>query len=216
MSTNAAAWPFSFVYDQRPSSEFLPAWTCERTGQTAGAGRAQSKLTFRDPASGLRGRCEITEFVGHAALEWVLHFENRGPRDTSLLEAIRALDIRLPAGTNAPTLRYARGATCSLDDFQPLTEIGCVEGLYAFWDELLRRHPHLLIDNCASGGRRIDLETMSRSVPLWRTDFPGDPLGKQCHTYGLSFWVPLNGTGAVNPAHDSDYALRSSLSSALE
>ncbi len=81
---------------------------------------------------------------------------------------------------------------------------------------MLRRHPHLLIDNCASGGRRIDLETMSRSVPLWRTDFPGDPLGKQCHTYGLSFWVPLNGTGAVNPAHDSDYALRSSLSSALE
>ena len=27
-------------------------------------------------------------------------------------------------------------------------------GLYAFWDELLARHPHLMIDNCASGGRR--------------------------------------------------------------
>jgi len=51
--------------------------------------------------------------------------------------------------------------------------------LCAFWDDLLRRHPHLIIDNCASGGRRMDLETMSCSVPLWRTDFPGDPLAKQ-------------------------------------
>lgn len=107
---------------------------------------------------------------------------------------------------NIAPLEFWRAADAP--DRQGLTEIRWVEGLYAFWDELLRRHPHLLIDNCASGGRRIDLETMSRSVPLWRTDFPGDPLGKQCHTYGLSFWVPLNGTGAVNPAHDTDYALR--------
>lgn len=100
-------------------------------------------------------------------------------------------------------------------DRQGITEIRWVEGLYAFWDELLRRHPHLLIDNCASGGRRIDLETLGRSTPLWRTDFPGDPVGRQCHTYGLSFWVPLNGTGAVTPGRDSDYTWRSAYSSTL-
>jgi hypothetical protein len=38
------------------------------------------------------------------------------------------------------------------------------------WDELRQRHPKLTIDNCASGGRRIDLETCSRSYPLWRSD----------------------------------------------
>jgi alpha-galactosidase len=42
-------------------------------------------------------------------------------------------------------------------------EIRHIEGLYAFWDSLLIRFPNLLIDNCASGGRRIDLETTSRS-----------------------------------------------------
>ena len=41
----------------------------------------------------------------------------------------------------------------------------------AFWDELLERHPSLLIDSCASGGRRNDLETMRRSVPLHYTDW---------------------------------------------
>ena len=32
-----------------------------------------------------------------------------------------------------------------------------VEGLYRFWDDLRAQHPGLSIDNCASGGRRIDV-----------------------------------------------------------
>jgi len=81
------------------------------------------------------------------------------------------------------------------EERQGITEIRYVEGHLAYWDELLRRHPHLLIDSCASGGRRNDLETMRRSVPLWRTDWRLDALGTQCHTYGISMWIPLSGTG---------------------
>ena len=80
-------------------------------------------------------------------------------------------------------------------DRQGITENHHVTGYLAYWDELLRRHPGLLIDSCASGGRRNDLETMRRSVPLWRTDFRLDPVGTQCHSYGISFWLPLSGTG---------------------
>ena len=58
-----------------------------------------------------------------------------------------------------------------------------------------RRHPNMLIDSCASGGRRNDLETLRRAVPLLRSDYIIEPVGNQCHTYGLSFWVPFNGTG---------------------
>ena len=68
-----------------------------------------------------------------------------------------------------------------------MTEIGHIEGLYAFWDELLARHPGLIIDNCAGGGQRIDLETIARSVPLWRSDLqccPFDPLSMQTQTQG--------------------------------
>jgi alpha-galactosidase len=57
------------------------------------------------------------------------------------------------------------------------------------------RFPNLLIDNCASGGRRLDLETTSRSAPLWRTDYQyGEPNGYQCHTFGLNFYLPVHGT----------------------
>jgi len=94
-----------------------------------------------------------------------------------------------------------------------ITEIRHIEGLYAFWDSLLVRFPHLIIDNCASGGRRIDLETISRSSPLWRTDYQyGEPDGSQNHTYGLNFYLPLHGTGNFNI---TPYHFRSNMSSSM-
>jgi alpha-galactosidase len=80
-------------------------------------------------------------------------------------------------------------------DRQGITENHYVMGYLAYWDELLRRHPGLLIDSCASGGHRNDLETMRRSVPLLRSDYIMEPVGQQCHTYGLAFWLPFYGTG---------------------
>jgi alpha-galactosidase len=79
-----------------------------------------------------------------------------------------------------------------------ITEIRYNEGLYQMWDDLRARHPGLAIDNCSSGGRRIDLETVSRSYPLWRSDLqcgPDPPAASQAHTAGLSLYVPLHSTG---------------------
>ena len=91
-------------------------------------------------------------------------------------------------------------------------EIRHVEGLYAYWDYLRERFPGLLIDNCAGGGRRLDLETMSRSAPLWRTDYSyGEVNGYQCHTYGLNFYLPIHGTGLYKT---DPYSVRSALGSA--
>jgi alpha-galactosidase len=94
-----------------------------------------------------------------------------------------------------------------------IAEMKHVEGLYAFWDALLAKNPGLLIDNCASGGRRIDLETIGRSVPLWRTDYSYfEPNGYQCHTYGLHLFLPCSGTGNNNP---QKYFFRSSMNGAV-
>lgn len=90
-----------------------------------------------------------------------------------------------------------------------MMEIRHIEGLYAFWDYLLDRFPNLLIDNCAAGGRRIDLEMMSRSVPLWRTDYQYDePTGKQGHFYGLSFFLAQHGSGISDT---DNYSVRSNM-----
>ena len=94
-----------------------------------------------------------------------------------------------------------------------IAEMKHIAGLYAFWDALLAANPGLLIDNCASGGRRIDLETIGRSVPLWRTDYQYyEPNGYQCHTYGLHLFVPSSGTGNSNPRK---YEFRSAMNGAV-
>ncbi len=89
-------------------------------------------------------------------------------------------------------------------DRQGITEIKHVVGYLAYWDELRRRHPNMLIDSCASGGRRNDLETMRRAVPMWRSDYAFEPIGHQCMTYGISMWLPFHGTGTVATA-DAPY-----------
>ena len=61
------------------------------------------------------------------------------------------------APVNASSHDYRRG----------VNEAGYVRALYKLWDRVRLSHPGLIIDNCASGGRRHDLETMSRSIPLW-------------------------------------------------
>ena len=96
-----------------------------------------------------------------------------------------------------------------------IKEIRHIENLYKFWDYLLERFPGLLIDNCASGGKRLDWESIGRSAPLWRSDYYhyDDPDGYQCHTYGLNFFLPIHGTGILLP---DQYSFRSSLSSALQ
>jgi len=82
-------------------------------------------------------------------------------------------------------------------DRQGIAEIEHVTGYLAYWDELRRRHPDMLIDSCASGGRRNDIETMRRAVPLWRSDYAYEAIGHQCMMYGLSLWLPFHGTGTV-------------------
>ena len=82
-----------------------------------------------------------------------------------------------------------------------LREIRHINGLYAFLDELARRHPKLILDNCAAGGRRLDFEMMRRCIVLWRSDSTwGDksfPQNVQAMTHGLSHWLPLHGLGAA-------------------
>ena len=95
---------------------------------------------------------------------------------------------------------------------QGITENFHVQAHLAFWDELKRRNPNLSIDSCASGGRRNDLETMRRAVPLLRSDFQWPDTeenvfeGNQCHTYGLSSWLPFQGSGI---GRYDPYSLRS-------
>lgn len=103
------------------------------------------------------------------------------------------------------------------EDRKGITEIKHINGLYRLWDAMLQKFPNLLIDNCASGGRRIDIETLRRSVPLWRSDYqcPANYVtaGAQCHNLNFNTWMPFSGTGGGR-LYDT-YRIRSAYSPAL-
>lgn len=94
-----------------------------------------------------------------------------------------------------------------------ITEIRYITGLYAFFDRLYEEIPNLMIDNCASGGRRLDIEMMRRSVAYWPTDF----LTKEGTVaddarninYNLRWWLPVFGFSASREGRQNDYQLRS-------
>lgn len=66
-----------------------------------------------------------------------------------------------------------------------------IQGYYRMWDTLLARNPGLLIDSCASGGRRNDIETMRRSVPFHYTDvgYGNHPVKLNQHRQMFE-WIP--------------------------
>ncbi len=74
-----------------------------------------------------------------------------------------------------------------------------VTNLYRYLDYLTENIDGLIIDNCASGGKRLDLEMSYRSIAFWRSDYncsfhPDLFEATQSHTYGVSFWLPITGS----------------------
>ena len=93
-----------------------------------------------------------------------------------------------------------------------LAEIRFINGFYRFWRTLRRNFPNLLIDNCASGGRRIDWMTISLSIPMWRSDFScvvseHNAEANQIAVAYLSKWLLFHASGhMLKPAEFYDYA----------
>ena len=81
--------------------------------------------------------------------------------------------------------------TAESEDRQGALENLHAQGYLRFWDALIDRNPGLWIDSCASGGRRNDLETMRRAVPLHYTDVGyGEHTIKQKQFRELFEWIP--------------------------
>jgi len=99
-------------------------------------------------------------------------------------------------------------------DRQGITEMRYIEGLYAYWDALRAARPDLLMEECASGGRRIDLETVLRFQIHQKSDHWFDNVTDQASLYGLSAYLP-NGVISVPLNRLDDYSFHSAMASSL-
>ena len=74
----------------------------------------------------------------------------------------------------------------------------------------------MMIDSCASGGRRDDLETLRRALPLLQSDCEFNAVVHQCHTYGFDMWLPFHSRGAVRfPPECNSYQMHGCIASPM-
>jgi len=87
----------------------------------------------------------------------------------------------------------------------PTGQTGITENLYVqgylwFLDGIIARFPDMMIDACAAGGGRNDLETMRRAVPLHKSDSAySEHDVKQSMNASLFSWLPYFGTVVAGP-----------------
>lgn len=110
---------------------------------------------------------------------------------------------------NIDPLGYWRHGDAGKPEHAGMTEMRYVEGLYRLWDDLRAANAGLQIDDCASGGRRVDLEACSRALVLWRSDNTCDMVGddpavilaaaikNQVMSAGLNRYLPLSTVGQM-------------------
>ena len=85
------------------------------------------------------------------------------------------------------------------DEEKGLRQIRYINGLYEVTAELMRRHPKLLIEQCASGGRRLDLQTIRLGHTFWKSDETFDQPLMRFHETGANVFLP---GGLLNTNYD--------------
>jgi len=88
------------------------------------------------------------------------------------------------------------------------------EALYGIFDRVRKKYPHLLLENCASGGARTDIGMVSRFDTTWVSDWMGAPRSAKILN-GMTVVLPperinrLAGTGGgINFKADLDFQMR--------
>lgn len=71
-----------------------------------------------------------------------------------------------------------------------LSQIDHFVGLYEVWDEILRACPDLFVEQCASGGHRIDLGTVRRGHAFWMNDHTTHSDVVRAMQHGLNTVLP--------------------------
>ena len=109
------------------------------------------------------------------------------------------------------------------DNEQSQTRIGVAEiqyvtGHYDLLDTVLANG--YMIDNCASGGRLLDIEMMKRSIPMWRIDYSSSDSstvasGIRSQGAGIAWWLPISGATGSKEGLSTKYTFRSSMASGI-
>lgn len=151
----------------------------ERAAPESEAGRNHASLFYPDWQ---QGGCMLLRLSDPAALDWAVETVSQAVREAG------AGWIRFDMNAD-PGGCWARQDVVGR---RGATEIRYIENLYALLDSIRARFPDLVIENCASGGRRIDLEMIRRTHADWISDHTQAESVVRYHIQGAARWLPAN------------------------
>ena len=97
-----------------------------------------------------------------------------------------------------------------------IVENKCVQGHYDYWAYVNEIEGVELLDSCASGGHRLDLESVRYAVALHPVDYCyADMIAKQVANYNLCSWIPFAGANTASDDTVNEYTVRSAYRQAL-
>ncbi len=160
--------------------------------------------------------------------QWLLKSVD-GPQDTYLLNLglpeVRQYLFDIVKGfLDLPGFRFYRSdfnmdplpywRHTDLPDRQGIAEMKYIEGLYDFWDRLAQAWPDAFREECASGGRRIDLETVMRMHFHQKSDYWFDNEVDLAVVWSLSRYLP-NSTFTTPLVRLDDRSFHSTMATSL-
>lgn len=100
---------------------------------------------------------------------------------------------------NTNPLRFWRYKDMATDGRTGITENKYCVNRLRYLNALRARFPGMLVDSCASGGRRMELETMRIAVGVHKTDYGySDPIAKPAFHQTLFQWLPYFGSSGLS------------------
>ncbi len=102
-------------------------------------------------------------------------------------------------GTEPATLWHHRDLNVEGKNRFGITESKAVDGHYKMWDDIIKCTSSYggasFVDNCSSGGSRLDIESMRRSIPVMRSDFDRTTIGVRLSISStFNKWIPFHGS----------------------
>ncbi|MET4262415.1 alpha-galactosidase [Bradyrhizobium sp. S3.12.5] len=124
--------------------------------------------------------CGLLNYGLSAVQDWAVNMMSRYIKECGI-EYIR-YDF------NMEPLQFWRAA--DVPGRRGVTQIKHVQGFYSVIDRIRELHPETVLEGCASGGRRIDLETVRRFHTAWISDHTVDPSIVRFHLHGINHFLP--------------------------
>ena len=187
-------------YDGAPWDQWMGNWRYSRSKYPRGFRPISDPLAAAKVAFGLWFASEDLSKNAPVIQEHpnLVRFDKQGNPISIRMELPEARDWFLQA---VDDLVRKEGMTCyrqdgagdfgdEAEDRKGITESLHVAGVYELWDTLRSRYPNMVMEGCCGGGRRIDLETLSRFHWHQKADRWYDTESDQCSLYGANLYLP--------------------------